>query len=72
MTLLTHDSADGAWSNLVASAAADHGHLHSLQWHIEQNPKFSEDSLEDTIYYAVVAGRLHILQWLQQQPSLQV
>ena len=70
--MLTPDSADEAWSDLVASAAADHGHLHNLQWLIEQDPKFLEYGLEEAVYCAATAGHLHILQWLQQQPSLEV
>ena len=53
--------------------AADHGHLHILEWLIEQNPMiFLDGSLDDTVRFAAVSGHLKVLQWLQQQPSLEV
>ena len=54
----------------MAAAAAGGGHLQILQWLWEQNLKFFEDN--SAFISAAKEGHLHILQRLQQQPSLEV
>ena len=65
-----HDAADDNMGNPVASATAERGHLHILQWLGEQSPNFLEDGFIS--HAAATAGHLHILQWLEKQPLIKV